>query len=282
MKDNFILYLDYEAQFKKLTDRDKGRLLMALFSYARGEDISNTLSPIASMAYEFITRQMGFDYEKYKARCEKNRSNGCLGGRPAKDCKQEKTPKNQMVFDENQKKPNGYFENPNNDNDNDNDINMLVNNNNIINNNPRARTYARTCEIIAEFYSWYYKTGFPTNFDNYADEIIYAIAKAVAQSNTPEQFKYKGVIYNLQSMINIVARFDKSHFLSLMETLMTNMKINDRYAYIIGSIISITSQTYNSTNTTEQIQALTNALKKLPSDEDEQSVMQAHDTAVDV
>lgn len=120
MKDSFVLYSNYEDKFKLLSDKDKGKLIMAIFAFVRGEDLSDTLSPSVLMAYAFITQQIAIDIAKYKEICDRRRENGQLGGRPRKNTspndENEKAngfKENQMVFEKSKQK--------HNDNEYDND-----------------------------------------------------------------------------------------------------------------------------------------------------------------
>lgn len=131
MKDSFILYSSYEDKFNMLTEKDRGKLITALFAYVRGEDLSKELSPITQMAYAFITQQIAMDTAKYKEICEKRKANGLLGGRPKKDNKPNgfnEKPKqangleeNQMVFEKTKQNHNEYENDNENDNEYDNE-----------------------------------------------------------------------------------------------------------------------------------------------------------------
>lgn len=109
MKDSFILYASHEENFKMLSDTDKGKLIMAIFAFIRNEDISNTLKPLAKMAYISITNQIKISNEKYDRRCETSRLNGQLGGRPRKNTSENEESKQDLdgeIDSENLKQPN--------------------------------------------------------------------------------------------------------------------------------------------------------------------------------
>ena len=75
-----------------------GRLMYALFEVDEGKDPQ--VDEDIAVAFEFMAHQKRLDREKYEKKCETNRKNGKLGGRPKK----------------NPEKPNGFFENPNKNN----------------------------------------------------------------------------------------------------------------------------------------------------------------------
>ena len=82
-KPSFLIYLDYEEQFKLLTDEQLGQLIKAIIKYEKtGEMIE--LEGMLKMAFSFIKTQLDRDREKYKAKCQKNRENAKKGGRPKK------------------------------------------------------------------------------------------------------------------------------------------------------------------------------------------------------
>lgn len=112
-KRSFVLYSDYLEHFKILSDEEAGTLIKTILCYVSGLDIEQqSLSPAAKMAFSFIKSQLDRDMKAYEIKCNKNKENGKLGGRPKKP----------NGFNENQtdiKKPNGFNENHN---DNDSDI----------------------------------------------------------------------------------------------------------------------------------------------------------------
>lgn len=80
MKSSFIMYLDYEEHLALLSDEERGRLLSALFEYAR-TGIPPELSGMERMAFSFIKAQMDRDAEKWEKTLESRRVNGKKGGR---------------------------------------------------------------------------------------------------------------------------------------------------------------------------------------------------------
>ena len=104
-KESTIIYDKHvEICSKYLTDEQFGKLMFALI---KEEEPDFGDDQMLAMAFAFIALQKDMDDKKYEERCEKNRKNGRLGGRPKKG-------------EEKPKKPNGFFENPN-DNDNENE-----------------------------------------------------------------------------------------------------------------------------------------------------------------
>ena len=267
MQDSFVLYSNYEDKFKLLSDKDKGKLIMAIFAFVRGEDLSATLSPSVLMAYAFITQQIAIDIAKYKEICDRRRENGQLGGRPRKNTPSNDEDKKANGFKENQdenKKPNGFEENQmvfkkskqkHNDNEYeyDNDYYKLVikENNNNLNN-----AYARTRNIIYNFYIEYYKRGYPEQFIKYADEIIDAITEAVTQSQSSEGLTFNKVTYNFDMFIDIITKINQTLFCEVIDALLKNPDIRNRYYYILGVIITMASKEQNPKYTSAQIEKL--------------------------
>ena len=104
-KESTIIYDKHVEIFSKyLTDEQFGKLMFALI---KDEEPDFGDDQMLAMAFAFIALQKDMDDKKYEERCEKNRKNGRLGGRPKKG-------------EEKPKKANGFFENPN-DNDNEKD-----------------------------------------------------------------------------------------------------------------------------------------------------------------
>lgn len=96
-KKTLMLYQDYRDMFEVLDPADAKDLLMALFKYNVGEDVSLEGAPMAVFA--LIKNQMDRDQKKYEERAKTSRENGKRGGRPAKEPEEEKN---------NQNNPAGY------------------------------------------------------------------------------------------------------------------------------------------------------------------------------
>lgn len=72
MNDSFILYTSYYAIIEGLTDEQLGKLMRAIFIYARDGEII-CLEPVVRMAFAFIKDNIERNQDKYQAKCEKNR-----------------------------------------------------------------------------------------------------------------------------------------------------------------------------------------------------------------
>lgn len=77
------LYASYRESLSPFTDEERGRIMMAMLSYAAtGEDPG--LSGNERFIWPTIKAQIDRDVAAYQKKCEKNRENGALGGRPKK------------------------------------------------------------------------------------------------------------------------------------------------------------------------------------------------------
>ena len=74
MNDSFILYTSYYAIIEGLTDEQLGKLMRAIFIYARDGDVIN-LEPTLRMAFAFIKDDMERNQVKYNEKREKLRAN---------------------------------------------------------------------------------------------------------------------------------------------------------------------------------------------------------------
>lgn len=81
MSDSFILYTSYYAIIEGLTDEQLGKLMRAIFIYARDGEVIN-LEPTLRMAFAFIKDDMERNQTKYKEKVERWRANGRKGGAP--------------------------------------------------------------------------------------------------------------------------------------------------------------------------------------------------------
>lgn len=66
MQNSFLIYADYEEHFKLLEDEERGKLIMAIFAFNRGENLIDTLNPAGKMALSFIQKQMQRDANTYE------------------------------------------------------------------------------------------------------------------------------------------------------------------------------------------------------------------------
>lgn len=100
MNDSFILYTSYYAIIEGLTDEQFGKLMRAIFIYARDGEVIN-LEPTLRMAFGFIVDDMKRNKAKYEDKVERWRANGKKGGRPRKNQEDKQKPigldKNQEV-----------------------------------------------------------------------------------------------------------------------------------------------------------------------------------------
>ncbi len=83
MKNSIVFYLSQYESIKTLSDEQLGKVYRALFETKLGNEIEleKELIPI----YMLLKNQMVLDNQKYIEKCEKNRRNGQLGGRPRKN-----------------------------------------------------------------------------------------------------------------------------------------------------------------------------------------------------
>ena len=85
MKKSFLLYAEYEQYFDMLDALEQAKLLKALFTAFKGEnvdDLSLNMDNATKMAFSFMCNQLKMDEEKYQQKCETNRKNGAKGGAP--------------------------------------------------------------------------------------------------------------------------------------------------------------------------------------------------------
>lgn len=281
MKDSFVLYSSYEENFKILKDKDRGKLIMAIFAFVRGEDKSSTLSKSTLMAYNFITQQIAIDIEKYNRICERNKQNASKGGRPRKSNQEKATgfdetqtekptgfnvdnlpekSKATGFFGNNLQKPTGFFGNPY---DNYSLVSSLSNN---IFNNYSACVHAHVREKSIEerkpfkdFYKEVFDYCVTDKFLNPANEIIDTMIEAYNQSKTENGLKFKQVTYNANKLFDVFASIDSDKFRKIITQLVFNQNIENRAIYILGSLVTA-SQNPKCSNTPTQIEQLKQAL----------------------
>lgn len=97
-KNSFVIYHDWYEAIEGLTTEEKGLLIDAIFKYHIHNELPAKDSPI-KMPFNFLKPIFDANIRSYIAKCEQNRENGLLGGRP---------PKKPNGFEENQtdkKKP---------------------------------------------------------------------------------------------------------------------------------------------------------------------------------
>lgn len=71
-KSRFILYLDQKNLIDKLSDKQAGQLIKAIYEYVMNQTEPN-LDPITDMAFVSFKTTLDRDNEKYIAKCNKNR-----------------------------------------------------------------------------------------------------------------------------------------------------------------------------------------------------------------
>lgn len=114
-RNSFVFYKEWMSAIGELPDSIRLEIYEGVIEYATTGK-HKVLGPMASIAFNFIKATIDRDTEKYISIVERNKNNGCKGGRP-------KNPKEV-------KKPSGLFGNPekprkpDNDNDYDNDYNI--------------------------------------------------------------------------------------------------------------------------------------------------------------
>ena len=113
-KDSFVAYVGWSESTETLSDAQAGQLFRAVFRYTATGEAVVIDDPAVAMAFQFIRRDIDRDARLYNERCEANRENGSMGGRPKKAVGFQETEKSERFF----KKP----KKADNDNDNDNDI----------------------------------------------------------------------------------------------------------------------------------------------------------------
>jgi hypothetical protein len=82
-KNSFLMYQDYEPLFLRLSHRQAGLVVKALFAFLRGEQVEG-LSPQGEMLFAVICQQLERNAKNYAETCRINQENGRKGGRPRK------------------------------------------------------------------------------------------------------------------------------------------------------------------------------------------------------
>ena len=125
-KKDFRLYLDTLQVIKDLSKEEAGEFLLSCIAYWEEENIE--ISRFSQLAFANTKAQFDRDFMSYSDVCDKNISNGKLGGRPTK------TEITQVVIKK-PKKPKWLQNNPNNpDTDTHTDTDNHTDNETIINN----------------------------------------------------------------------------------------------------------------------------------------------------
>lgn len=95
------VFPDLSETVDLLSDAEAGRLLKSLLHYANGEE--DELPGQEKLVYAMLRKQIDRDAAEYERYSEKQRANGCKGGRPKKPRETQQNPKNPPVFLETQK-----------------------------------------------------------------------------------------------------------------------------------------------------------------------------------
>lgn len=95
------VFPDLSETVDLLSDAEAGRLLKSILHYANGEE--DELPGQEKLVYAMLRKQIDRDAAEYERYSEKQRANGCKGGRPKKPRETQQNPKNPLVFSETQK-----------------------------------------------------------------------------------------------------------------------------------------------------------------------------------
>lgn len=78
------LYMDYLQTLAPLTDAERGRIVMAMLTYA-DTGITPQFAGNERFVWPFLQAQIDRDIAKHNEKCAKNKENGLKGGRPSKN-----------------------------------------------------------------------------------------------------------------------------------------------------------------------------------------------------
>lgn len=95
------VFPDLSETVDLLSDAEAGRLLKSILHYANGEE--DELPGQEKLVYAMLRKQIDRDAAEYERYSEKQRANGCKGGRPKKPKETQQNPKNPPVFEKTQK-----------------------------------------------------------------------------------------------------------------------------------------------------------------------------------
>lgn len=95
------VFPDLSETVDLLSDAEAGRLLKSILHYANGEE--DELPGQEKLVYAMLRKQIDRDAAEYERYSEKQRANGCKGGRPKKPKETQQNPKNPLVFEKTQK-----------------------------------------------------------------------------------------------------------------------------------------------------------------------------------
>lgn len=295
MLNGFVLYSHYENYFKNLKNKDIGKLIIALFAFTNGEDISSTLSKSALAVYKTITEEITNEQSKRQKICEKNKQNILKRWQKQKNttvCEPDTTVLNEDttvskgVYDR-INEPYDRINQPKNEDTtvlnedttvSDEGINKY---NNIINKQTSLvslkenifNNYNNTAcvrekspterEPFKKFFKETFDYCFSDKFLKSSNEIIDIMIEAFNQSKTHNGLKFNQTIYNSDSILEVFAKIDSDKFNKIVNQITFNENIENRAVYILGSLIKASSQP-KCTNTNEQIIQLKQDLETNP------------------
>lgn len=95
------VFPDLSETVDLLSDAEAGRLLKSILHYANGEE--DELPGQEKLVYAMLRKQIDRDAAEYERYSEKQRANGCKGGRPKKPKETQQNPKNPLVLEKTQK-----------------------------------------------------------------------------------------------------------------------------------------------------------------------------------
>ena len=79
VKKSFLLYLDQGEQVSMLSDVEAGKLIKALFDFARSGKRSSLENGMTQMCFSFISAQIARDAEAYRDKCQRMSVNAKKG-----------------------------------------------------------------------------------------------------------------------------------------------------------------------------------------------------------
>lgn len=107
-RTSFLFHLEYERYIDELSDEETGALIKGFLEYIRTGEVPE-LDGKVKMAFLVMQLQYERDDASYQERCETNRKNGSLGGRPSKKDENRtvflENPKNRTVISVIEEKP---------------------------------------------------------------------------------------------------------------------------------------------------------------------------------
>lgn len=115
-KETFILKLNWKSVITRLSDKQAGVLLKAIYEYVESGVTAGIDDEKVGMALEFIKLDIDTFSESYNRKVKANAENGKKGGAPKGNSNALKQPKTSQTTENKPNKPNKP-----NDNDNDND-----------------------------------------------------------------------------------------------------------------------------------------------------------------